>query len=223
VKRRAIGMCVLAAGLAAPASAQDRAGASPATRAPAAPQPFRVYGHVDRVGMSATQSFDAVLGSSSFIAVGGGIDVIDVWRRAFARLALSRMGGDGSRVFAFDGEIVPLNVPVEVRMNAIEVAGGWRFAHPSLPTVTFYGGAGLLRVGYSEKSPFAEGEDNATGFFGQMVFGGVEVPVRKWMVAGVEVQHRHVPNAIGDGGVSAAFGESNLGGFVLRVLVGIRK
>jgi hypothetical protein len=55
------------------------------------------------------------------------------------------------------------------------------------------------------------------------VFGGVEVPVWKWMVAGVEAQYRSVPNAIGDGGVSAEFRETNLGGAVLRVMIGIRK
>ncbi len=225
-----IGWLVLAACVAAPASAQERADSSAGPQAPAAnaPQPmsvphFRAYVQFDRVGMAASQSFEAVLGKSSFLAAGGGIDLIDVWRNVFARLALSRMGGDGFRAFVANGEVVSLNVPIEVRMTAIEVAGGWRFVLRQLPKYTFYGGAGLLRFGYAEKSDFAAGEDNSGGYFGQVVFGGVEVPVWKWMVAGVEAQYRSVPNAIGDGGVSAEFRESNLGGAVLRVMIGIKR
>ncbi len=211
--RRLIGGFVLAGCVAAPAWAQDR------VETPV----FRAYVQFDRVGMSASQSFEAVLGKSSFMAVGGGIDVIDVWRRVFARVALSRMGGDGFRAFVANGEVVSLNVPIEVRMTAIEVAGGWRFVLRTLPKYTFYGGAGLLRFGYSEKSEFAAGEDNSGGFLGQVIFGGVEVPVWKRVVAGVEAQYRSVPNAIGDEAVSAAFQETNLGGAVLRVVIGIRK
>lgn len=219
--RRVIGWCVLMAGLAVPASAQGRAD-TPAVPQPATSQ-FRAYAWFDRVGMSASQSFEAVLGGSSFLAFGGGIDVIDVWRHVFARMALSRMGGDGTRVFVSDGEVVSLNVPIAVRMSAIEIAGGWRFVYPKLPKYTFYGGAGLMRVGYAETSELAHEADNSGGFLGLMIFGGVEVPVWKRMIAGVEAQYRSVPGALGDGGVSRDFGETNLGGAVLRVMIGIRR
>ena len=60
-------------------------------------------------------------------------------------------------------------------------------------------------------------------FSGYFVFGGVEVPIWKWIFAGAEAQYRSVPDALGDGGVSEHFGESDLGGTVLRVMIGIRK
>jgi len=41
--------------------------------------------------------------------------------------------------------------------------------------------------------------------------------------AGAEVQYRLVPNALGEGGASQDFGETDLGGFVFRVLFGFRK
>jgi hypothetical protein len=45
---------------------------------------------------------------------------------------------------------------------------------------------------------------------------------RHW-VAGVEAQYRGIPNAIGAAGVSQIYNETNLGGFVVRALFGVKR
>lgn len=216
------------------AQAQERrdASAPPATavqprspkRPPSVPFDFRAYAHLDEVWMSASQSFDAVLGTSSLTAGGVGVDLVDLWRGAFVRAGISRMGGHGSRVFLVDGDVIPTNVPIAVRMRTVELGGGWRYALPTRPTYTVYGGVDLLRLRYTEVSDVATDEENAPeGFWGSAIFGGLEVQVWKRMIAGGEVQFRSVPDAIGTAGVSLDFNETNLGGFVIRGLIGFRK
>ena len=229
--RCAIGCMVVVLGLAAPASAQDRASTTPAAPAEQpkdlrtfhTPFGFRGYLNFDEVWMSASRSFDAVLGTSSLTAGGVGTDILNLWRQVFVRAAVSRMGGHGGRVFVANGDVVPLGVPIRVRLRTIELGAGWRFVHPRLPKYTFYGGAGLLRVRYAEESDFARDEDVSQGFWGRTIFGGVEYPLSRWLVAGGEVQYRRVPGALGDGGVSAVFGETDLGGFAVRGLIAIKK
>jgi hypothetical protein len=89
--------------------------------------------------------------------------------------------------------------------------------------VSVYGGAGLLHLVYRETSRFAGvGDDTDTTFNGSVVFGGVEVPVWRWIVAGAEGQIRSLPNAIGASGASKAFKETDLGGGTLRVVLGVK-
>jgi hypothetical protein len=151
-----------------------------------------------------------------------GLDILNLWRGAFARAGISRMGGHGSRVFVAGGDVVSLNVPVAVSISTLELGAGWRYTHPRYPKYVVYGGADLLHIGYREKSKLASETDVFTdGFWGSALFG--EVKVWKRIVAGGELQFRSVPNALGDGGVSAAYQETNLGGFAIRGLIGIRK
>ena len=233
--RRVFGCFVVVLGLAAPALAQERAAAdAPPTPSAPAEQPknlrtfrspfgFRGYLNFDEIWMSASRSFDAVLGTTSLTAGGVGADVLNLWRQAFVRVGVSRMGGLGGRAFVANGEVVPLGVPIRVRLRTVELGAGWRFVHRRLPKYTFYGGAGVLRVRYAEESDFARDEDVSEGFWGRAMFGGVEYPLRSWLVAGGEVQYRRVPGALGDGGVSAVFGETDLGGFAVRGLIAIKK
>lgn len=206
--------------MATPAMAQPRDPKPP----PAVPFDFRAYAHLDEVWMQASQSFDAVIGTSSLTAGGVGVDVVDLWRGLFVRAGISRMGGHGSRVFFIDGDVVASNVPVAVRMRTIELGAGWRQALPKRPKYVVYGGVDLLRVRYTEVSDVATDDENAPeGFWGSSIFGGLEVQIWKRMIAGGEVQFRSVPDAIGSAGVSNDFDETNLGGFVIRGLIGFRK
>ena len=211
----------LAIGLASPVSSANQA--RELRPPPRVPFDFRGYLHFDEVFMSASQSFDAVVGTSSLTAGGVGVDVLNLWRGVFARAGLARMGGHGSRVFVAGGDVVPLNVPVAVSLRTFELGAGWRYAHPRYPNYVFYGGADLLHVGYREKSKLADETDVTTdGFWGNALFGGVEIRIWKRIVAGGEVQFRSVPNALGEGGVSALYQETNLGGFAIRGLIGVR-
>jgi hypothetical protein len=77
------------------------------------------------------------------------------------------------------------------------------------------GGAGVLR--YRETADFAEPGDDVDDSFGSYhVLGGVELPIARRFGAAIDGLYRWVPDAIGEGGVSAAYGETDLGGFTIR-------
>ena len=59
-----------------------------------------------------------------------------------------------------------------------------------------------------------------TGFY---VAGGVEFLVTKWVHLRGEVQYTSLPNALGAGGVSLDFDETNLGGTAVAVKLAIGK
>ena len=201
----------------APATAQD---------APSSTSPrigLRAYGVVDLNTLAAKDSFDAVLGTSQLTAFGGGADVVDIWKHLFARVAVTRARKAGTRVFVANGQVFPLSIPLTVTMTPIEVGGGWRFAFSRDSRLTPYAGAAFLSMGYTETSSFAEaGENTSERFPGQTVFGGAEFRIVKWLVASGEAQYRRVPNALGAGGVSRDFGDTDLGGFTARVTFGVR-
>lgn len=92
------------------------------------------------------------------------------------------------------------------------------------PRTVPYVGAGLLLMRYRETSDLAIAGDNVDqSFKGFTVFGGFDVRIAKLLFAGFEAQYRGVPDALGTAGASQAFGETDLGGFTARVLIGIRK
>jgi hypothetical protein len=184
---------------------------------------IRAFGAIDGTALTAHQSFNAVLGTSQLMAFGGGADVLNVWKSAFVRVAVSHAIKSGNRAFVLNGQPVSLGIPITVSMTPVEIGGGWRFGTFRSTRIVPYAGGGVLIQPYSEKSAFAGlGDDVSQTNTGFTAFGGVEVDVSKWLMVGAEAQFRGVPNAIGKGGVSQAFGETNLGGYALRVLFGIR-
>lgn len=185
------------------------------------PVGVRAWFGLDFTSMSAADSFDAVLGSSQLWGFGGGADVT-VWKNVFARVSFSRAKKDGQRAVVFNGQVIPIGVPIDVIYAPIEIGGGWQF--PLTGGVRPYAGAGLFRLRYKEESNFGiPDEEVDLSENGYVVFGGVEVPVWKYLMVGGEAQFRSVPDAIGMGGVSRDFEETNLGGFTVRVLFGIRR
>jgi len=191
---------------------------------PSAPSSIglRAYGIVDVNALAAKESFDAVLGTSQLTAFGGGVDVVNIWKHVFARVAVTRARKTGSRVFVSGSEVFQLGIPLTVTMTPIEAGGGWRFVTKS-GRLTPYAGISFLSMGYSEESEGAEAGDNTSErFSGQAVFGGAEFRIWKWFTAAAEAQYRRVPNALGAGGVSQDFNESDLGGVTARITIGIR-
>jgi opacity protein-like surface antigen len=144
----------------------------------------------------------------------------------YTELSAWSFGGDGQRAFVGpDGEVFSLNVPTSISVTPLEFNVGWRFKPFTKFSRTFvpYVGTGVSWHGYKETSDFADdGEDIDDRFTGFQLLGGVEARIHRWFLASGEVSWRTVPNALGDSGVSAAFGESNLGGTSLRfkLLVG---
>jgi hypothetical protein len=184
---------------------------------------LRGYFMTDIVSMAASDSFDAVLGSSRVTMRGGGGEVLNIWRGLFARASFAAAREEGTRAIVVDGNVVPLDIALTIEVRPLEIGGGWRFPPFSGGHLVPYAGASILRVGYRERSAFGgESDDVDSTFAGRSLFGGIEAAVGGWVIVGAEVQYRSVPDALGQGGVSEAFGERDLGGAAVRVLVGIR-
>jgi hypothetical protein len=217
----------LALGAAAPgADAQVRL--QPA-RAPIGIRLFGVAFEIER--MTAAQTFDAVTGSAQVHGFGGGVDVLRLGGDLFVRASVTSSKADGSRVIVVDDEVIPLGIATTVTLIPIEIGAGWRFepnarrgSREQLSRYTPYAGGGVVFYRFREVSEFDEpGEGEFESFSGYHLFGGLDVGVGKGLVAGVEAAYRIVPDALGAGGVSEQFGETDLGGFAIRFVIGWRR
>jgi len=71
---------------------------------------------------------------------------------------------------------------------------------------------------YEETSDFAAAdEDVDQSFDGYHVKGGAEVRLTRWVALAGEAVWSSIPDALGTGGASQAFNETNLGGTSLRL------
>ena len=110
----------------------------------------------------------------------------------------------------------------------IDVSIGWRIAgarrsrplaSPAFRAVPFVGG-GFGFQQYKETSEFSIGEDDVEESNGSYhVLGGIELPFGRAVGASADVLYRWVPDAIGTGGVSAHYDETDLGGVQVRMRV----
>jgi hypothetical protein len=189
------------------------------------------FAHVGSLSLAAHRSFDAILDTHSGTIVGGGADLTfrrGPLRGVFARVDISRFEESGQRVFVFEGNLFELGIPVTITLTPVEVTAGYRFlferqgpggrAKP-FPIVP-YGGIGFGGLTYQETSAHAESADDVDRRFSSYhALGGADVRVWRWFNAGVEGLYRWVPDALGEGGVSDAFNETNLDGATVRVRV----
>jgi opacity protein-like surface antigen len=193
-------------------------------RRPRPPIGLRAYAFSDSTEMTAAETFTATLGSKTMTGLGGGFEVLNLWSGLFARLDFSQSSAAGQRVVFFEDEAIPLGIPMHVTLNPLEAGAGWRVDLGRRRLVGVYGGGSLLRMRFRQTSDFADPDedidDTTNGF---AAFGGVDVTIARWVMIGAEGQYRRVPNAIGQDGVSEAFGENDLGGLTFRVLFGIRR
>ncbi|HET9369538.1 MAG TPA: hypothetical protein VFO19_04800 [Vicinamibacterales bacterium] len=241
---------ILAAGLlaitaaAAPAAAQTgtpvvqpdrlRASFDPQTSAQGQRSPFasppmfqvgvRVFGSIDVIQLTASDTFNAVIGKDQILAFGGGLEITGRGRGAFFRFAFSRSQEDGTRGFVFDGEFIPNGIAMEIEQWPLELGGGWRETVGRSNRVAVYGGGGFIFLNYKETSDFGDDEDNASDWLtGWSAMGGVDVDLHKGFFVGGEVQYRSITRDTRAGGILEQFDEKDLGGLVFRVLVGFRK
>jgi len=192
------------------------------------PQPpaigLRAYGFADSTEMTAVETFRATLGSTTFEGIGGGLEVLRLWEGVFARLAYSSSNRTGERVAVIDTTTIPLGIPMRIELSPLEAGAGWRGDLGRNPVVGIYGGASLVRMRFRQESDFAQRDEEFDETFnGYSVFGGLDVTIANWVMIGAEAQYRRVPGGLGQSGVSQVFGETDLGGTTLRVMVGIRR
>ena len=229
--RRAIPVLLLVCGLLAPSAAfgqtRPQPRPSPPARTPPPQKPkvgVRAYGFYDFEALAASNTFNAVTGSSTLNSFGGGVEVTNIWQKVFVRMTFAHGSKDGQRVFVNNGTVFPLGIPLTVGMTPIELGGGWRTTVDKKGLTGVYVGGGVVFLNYSETSTGATGDDNTSQTFtGYTLFGGVDRTFHKYVFAGAEAQYRGLPNAIGTAGVSQSYNETNLGGFAIRVLFGFKK
>jgi opacity protein-like surface antigen len=181
---------------------------------------IRGYATFGVAQLAATDTFEAVAETSQQPVFGGGVQVTNIWRGVFADLGVSQIQTiEGERVFVEDGEVFELNIPLEVKMRPLDIAAGWRFA---FGRVSPYVGAGVTLFRYEETSEDSDpGEDVDESANGPLFLGGVDVAIVSWLHAGGEIRYRQVTGILGEGGVSAEFGEDNAGGLAAAVRISI--
>jgi opacity protein-like surface antigen len=221
----AVGAIVCAAMLFPTAAAgQQRPGVA-ARPAPVERTAIRGFGDVGVTLFSASDTFDAVLGSPSGVFVGGGVEVV-LPQRVFFNVRLSRLQKSGERVFVLDNEVFPLGIETKVKVTPVEVTAGYRFrGKGQTRRLIPYIGGGIGWHRYSETSDFADSSEDVNDTFqGYHALGGIEFRLNRLFAIGGEGQWTTVPDALGAAVSSAseAFGESDLGGlgFRLRFVVG---
>lgn len=154
--------------------------------------------------------------------IGGGVQLVRLWKNLFADLSVTQTRVQGERVFIDGDTVYKLGIPLEVRLRPIDVAVGWRVQGNSRRTAAYIG-AGVSHVRYAETSKFAEAGDNISdGRTGGIMLFGVDVSAVPWIAVGGEVRYRIATGVLGVGGASAAFSEKNLGGLAasVRLVVG---
>ncbi|HJU41245.1 MAG TPA: hypothetical protein VJ691_00465 [Vicinamibacterales bacterium] len=184
------------------------------------------YAMAGVMNFTAADSFDVIFGRPSGPIFGGGGRIGLPLRTGFGGVFVDvgawRFHDEGERVFVFNGEAFDLNIPVEITIMPIELTAGWQFRLRRMPRFRPYVAVGYSSYGYKETSPFnTPDEDVDDRFNGYHAFGGAELKMTRWLGVAGEVNWTTIPDAIGIGGVSAEFDETDLGGTSIRFKITI--
>ncbi|MBN2371959.1 MAG: SH3 domain-containing protein [Vicinamibacteria bacterium] len=169
----------------------------------------RAFGQASYVSFSAKQSFNAIMGSSGGGMLGGGVQAR--YGPVFLQLGLGRYSKSGERVFELEGKIYSLGVRDTVTVTPLTIIGGARVLRRG--PIGVHVGVGIGSCSFKEASDFedkSEGVDES--FTSYHLIAGAEYRVHRFVAVGLECHYTSVPNAIGRGGASAVYEETNLGG-----------
>lgn len=209
----------------APAGAQTTA---PSPNPPESRLGVRGYGSFGVTFPVAKDSFDAVGLSTKPAEFGGGGEVLNIWRRLFVQAAVTHWSESGERAFVDSaGNQFSLGIPLSVEANTLDIGAGWRFPNALVgdwaDRLAVYAGGGAGVVFYKESSPFAQDDEDVDERFASYhIFTGIDVAITNWIAVGGDFRYRWVPDALGEGGVSALLDDDSLNGgsIALRVIVG---
>ena len=170
----------------------------------------------------ARNSAEAVFGGSGGGFTGGAEVTFGLSRSFFVGAGGRYFQKTGERVFVADAEspVFRLGHPLKIRTLPVYGLLGFHFTPDSKFDPYVSTGAGVTF--YKEESTVAEiTETNSQTKFSGFVALGADYgrgPVR----FGVEANYSFVPNTIGLGGVSAIYGEKDVGGFAIlgRIVFG---
>ena len=199
----------------------------PKPKTPKLPVGFRFFGSFESMSMAASDTFEAQGGSSMVIGYGFGAEVLNIWQKLVLRAHYSTGSVEGTRGFVIDGDFVSNGIPLKLGVQNFEVGAGWRSYLKKQPWIAWYVAGGLNIGKNSQESPDPDAGDNdsksGNGFAGTF---GMEFALQKKaknpLFVGFEGAFRSVGGVLGESGGSEGFGESDLGGFSIRGLVGLR-
>lgn len=162
--------------------------------------------------LSASKSADAVFGSSGGFTWGGAARYS--FKRGFFVSAGARtFSKEGERVFVAGpaGLVQRVGHPLSIRITPVYLTAGYRLREGRL--VVPYAGIGGSLTSFREESSVAgRSYDESRAKAGFHVVGGAEVGRGRFRF-GAEVGWSTVPDAVGVGGVSAVYNESDIGGW----------
>ena len=189
---------------------------------------FAAFLTAGRFSATAKDSFEAILDTTSATEIGGGAQI--AWRSGrlrgvFVEVDASRVEETGERAFVHQGEVFRLGIPLTIGLKPLEITGGYRFntrrqtrGGPVESPIAYFAGGGIGSLGYREVDDDGVLAERFTSYH---VMGGADVTVVRHLQIGAEARYRWVPDALGIGGVSEAFNETDLGGPSFRVRIGV--
>lgn len=216
---KTIAACLFAVLTAVPVAAQSQA--DPAAFSEPYDVSFRGFFVATEQSFAAKTTFDAAFGKSTQPFFGGGVQFTSL-SGFYIEFGVTRFKKTGQRAFVSNGQAFPLGIPLTATITPIEFSAGWRFGARSWKVIPYAAG-GIGRYNYKEESDFsADGDAVDAHGVGYLVNGGVEFRVHKWIGLSVDAQYTHVPDILGQGGVSKEAGETDQGGIAARfkVIVG---
>lgn len=218
---KTISISLLALLAAVPVAAQSQSTADPAAFSEPYDVSFRGFFVATQQSFAAKTTFEAAFGKSTQPFFGGGFQATSL-SGFYIEFGVTRFKQTGQRAVIINGQPFPLGIPLTATITPIEFSAGYRFGARSWKVIPYAAG-GIGRYNYSEESDFAADGDNVdTHAVGYLATGGVEFRVHKWIGVAVDAQYTHVPDILGQGGVSKDAGEMDLGGIAARfkVLIG---
>jgi opacity protein-like surface antigen len=180
----------------------------------------RGFGQTGGTVFDARDSFDTLVGSTFGLMSGGGGQVVFP-NGAYAQVGFDRFRKTGSRVLVSGNQLFMLDSPTQLTVTPILGTVGYRA--PGYSRFAPYVGGGLGWHSLREESPGLAATDRIDeSKLGYHVVGGIEFPIARFLAIGGEAQYASVPKALGQTGLSAVYGEENLGGgtFRFKVIVG---
>jgi hypothetical protein len=163
---------------------------------------------------NASQSAEAVFDGSSGGATFGASFRVGVGRSLFVGVSGRFFRKEGERAFvpATGGPAFPLGHPLTVRVVPVHALAGWRFRPQTslVPYVALGVGATSYRetstVGGLDEEPISQTKASGLGALG-VEYG------RGTVRFGIDLSYLLAPDTLGLGGVSAVYGEDDVGGF----------
>lgn len=154
------------------------------------------------------RTYEALYGSDSFTLIGLDLE-LQIRKHLLVALAWESGSIDGERVIP---SIPPIQTGIkdELSLEPMHFTLGWLFRHGK--PLQVHVGAGLTFLSFDNKGP--NGSDSEQG--NQFVVG-VRRSFNRFSV-GLEVRQTSVPDAVGQGGLSAIFDEDDLGGLGTHVV-----